>query len=98
MYKRILLAYDGSVEGRTALREGALTKRAQKHRSSGKSPAEDMRPSAMGLLHVRGQPIKRAIFFAKIIKIRPHVHRRTGCALDEIVRHELAAVPVKIVA
>jgi nucleotide-binding universal stress UspA family protein len=24
MYKRILLAYDGSVEGRTALREGAL--------------------------------------------------------------------------
>ena len=23
MYKRILLAYDGSVEGRTALREGA---------------------------------------------------------------------------
>jgi hypothetical protein len=35
MYKRILLAYDGSVEGRTALREGALAKRAQKHRSSG---------------------------------------------------------------
>jgi nucleotide-binding universal stress UspA family protein len=24
MYKRILLAYDGSIEGRTALREGAL--------------------------------------------------------------------------
>jgi nucleotide-binding universal stress UspA family protein len=24
IYKRILLAYDGSVEGRTALREGAL--------------------------------------------------------------------------
>jgi nucleotide-binding universal stress UspA family protein len=24
MYKRILLAYDGSVKGRTALREGAL--------------------------------------------------------------------------
>jgi nucleotide-binding universal stress UspA family protein len=24
MYSRILLAYDGSVEGRTALREGAL--------------------------------------------------------------------------
>jgi nucleotide-binding universal stress UspA family protein len=24
MYKRILLSYDGSVEGRTALREGAL--------------------------------------------------------------------------
>ncbi|RAK50657.1 universal stress protein, partial [Phenylobacterium soli] len=24
MYKRILLAFDGSVEGRTALREGAL--------------------------------------------------------------------------
>jgi len=27
MYKRILLAYDGSVEGRTALREGALLAR-----------------------------------------------------------------------
>lgn len=28
MYKRILLAYDGSVEGRTALREGALLAKA----------------------------------------------------------------------
>lgn len=28
MYKRILLAFDGSVEGRTALREGALLARA----------------------------------------------------------------------
>ena len=46
----------------------------------------------------RRQPIKRTVFFAKIIKIRPHVHHRAGCALDEIVRHELAAVPVKIVA
>ena len=27
MYKRILLAYDGSIEGRTALREGALLAR-----------------------------------------------------------------------
>ena len=27
MYKRVLLAYDGSVEGRTALREGALLAR-----------------------------------------------------------------------
>jgi nucleotide-binding universal stress UspA family protein len=27
MYKRILLAYDGSLEGRTALREGALLAR-----------------------------------------------------------------------
>jgi nucleotide-binding universal stress UspA family protein len=27
MYKRIVLAYDGSVEGRTALREGALLAR-----------------------------------------------------------------------
>ena len=27
MYKRILLAYDGSVEGRTALRQGALLAR-----------------------------------------------------------------------
>ena len=27
MYKRILLAYDGSLEGRTALREGALMAR-----------------------------------------------------------------------
>ena len=27
MYKRSLLAYDGSVEGRTALREGALLAR-----------------------------------------------------------------------
>ena len=27
MYKSILLAYDGSVEGRTALREGALLAR-----------------------------------------------------------------------
>ena len=27
MYRRILLAYDGSVEGRTALREGALLAR-----------------------------------------------------------------------
>ena len=27
VYKRILLAYDGSVEGRTALREGALLAR-----------------------------------------------------------------------
>lgn len=30
MYKRILLAFDGSVEGRTALREGALLARACK--------------------------------------------------------------------
>jgi len=27
MYKRVLLAYDGSLEGRTALREGALLAR-----------------------------------------------------------------------
>ena len=27
MYQRILLAYDGSIEGRTALREGALLAR-----------------------------------------------------------------------
>ena len=27
MYKRILLAYDGSLQGRTALREGALLAR-----------------------------------------------------------------------
>lgn len=40
---------------------------------------------------------ERAVLFAKIVKIRPHIHRRTGCPLDEIVRHELAAVPVKIV-
>jgi hypothetical protein len=41
---------------------------------------------------------ERAVLFAKIVKIRPHIHRRTGCTLDEIVRHELAAVPVKVVA
>jgi hypothetical protein len=46
----------------------------------------------------RRQPIKRTVFFAEIIKIRPHVHRRAGRALDEIVRNELAAVPLKIVA
>ena len=51
----------------------------------------------MGLLRARGQPIKRAVFFAKIVKIRPYSHRLTSCALDQIVRHELAAVPVKIV-
>jgi len=45
-----------------------------------------------------GQAIKRTVFFAKIIKIWSHVHHRAGCALYEIVRHELAAVPVKIVA
>ena len=32
MYKRILLAYDGSVEGRTALREGALLGTAMRRR------------------------------------------------------------------
>ena len=51
----------------------------------------------MGLLRARGQPIKRAVFFAKIAKIRPYSHRLTSCALDQIVGHELAAVPVKIV-
>ena len=52
----------------------------------------------MGLLHVRGQPIKRAVFFAKIVKIRPYSHRLACCELDEAVRHKLAAAPVKIVA
>ena len=51
----------------------------------------------MGLLRARGQPIKRAVFFAKIAKIRPYSHPLTSCALDQIVGHELAAVPVKIV-
>ena len=51
----------------------------------------------MGLLRARGQPIKRAVFFSKIVKIRPYSHRLTSCALDQIVGHELAAVPVKIV-
>src|SRR5215467_9499781 len=44
------------------------------------------------------QPIERTVFFAKIIKIRSHVHRGARCTLDEIVRHELAAMPVKTVA
>jgi nucleotide-binding universal stress UspA family protein len=34
MYKRILLAYDGSIEGRTALREGALLARVNVARRS----------------------------------------------------------------
>src|SRR5277367_5198579 len=25
---------------------------------------------------------ERAVLFAKIVKIRPHIHRRTGCTLD----------------
>src|SRR6478736_4687251 len=51
----------------------------------------------MGLLRARGQPIKRAVFLAKITKIRPYSHRLTSCALDQIVGYELAAVRVKIV-
>jgi hypothetical protein len=54
--------------------------------------------TAPAVRRVRGQPIKGTVFFAKIIKIWPHIHRRAGCALDEIVRHELAAVPVKVIA
>jgi hypothetical protein len=53
--------------------------------------------SKHGLLRARGQPIERAVFFSKIVKIRSYSHRLTSCALDEIVGHELAAVPVKIV-
>ena len=34
----------------------------------------------------------------KIIEVWPHTHGSIGCALDEIVGNELAAVPVKIVA
>src|SRR5215472_12169384 len=49
--------------------------------------------------HAYGRkPIERTVFFAKIIKIRSHVHRCARCTLDKIVRHELAAMPIKAVA
>ena len=35
---------------------------------------------------MRGQPIKRAVFFAKIVKIRLYLRSRAGCTFDEIVR------------
>ena len=50
------------------------------------------------LLRARRQPIKRAVFFAKIVKIRPYSHRLTSCVLDEIVGHEFAAVLINMVA
>jgi hypothetical protein len=49
-------------------------------------------------LRVRGEPIRRTVFFPKINKIWLHLHHSSGCAFDEIVRRELAAVLVKIVA
>jgi hypothetical protein len=47
---------------------------------------------------IRKQPTKRTVFLAKIVEIRLRVHFGAGCALNEIVWLELAAVPVKIVA
>ena len=41
---------------------------------------------------------ERAVLLVKIVEIRPHIHGLISCAPDEIVGHELAAVPVKIVA
>ena len=40
---------------------------------------------------------ERAVLLVKIVEIRPHIHGLISCAPDEIVGHELAAVPVKIV-